>query len=57
MLADPASAPTKTFVPRKSGPHHPRPASDSVPTAAAPSRDDSIHPTSPRQPVSGGIDE
>jgi penicillin-binding protein 2 len=57
MLADPASAPTKTLVPRKPGPHHPRPASDSVPTAAAPSRDDSIQPTSPRQPVSGGIDE
>jgi penicillin-binding protein 2 len=57
MRADPASAPTKTLVPRKPGPHHPRPASDSVPTAAAPSRDDSIQPTSPRQPVSGGIDE
>jgi penicillin-binding protein 2 len=57
MAADPASAPTKTLVPRKSGPHHPRPASDSGPTAAAPSRDDSIQPASPRQPVSGGIDE
>jgi penicillin-binding protein 2 len=44
-------------VPRKSGPRHPRPASDSAPSAAAPSRDDSIQPTSPRQPVSGGIDE
>ena len=57
MVADPASAPNKTLVPRKSGPHHPRPASDATPTAAAPSRDDSIQPTSPRQPVSGGIDE
>jgi penicillin-binding protein 2 len=57
MVADPASAPTNTLVPRKSAPHRPRPASDSVPTAAAPSRDDSIQPTSPRQPVSGGIDE
>ena len=56
-LDDPASAPAKTSVPRKSGPRHPRPASDSAPSAAAPSRDDSIQPTSPRQPVSGGIDE
>ena len=57
MLDDPASAPTKTPVPRKSGPRHPRPASDPGPGAAAPSREDSIQPTSPRQPVSGGIDE
>ncbi|SDF85555.1 penicillin-binding protein 2 [Paraburkholderia phenazinium] len=56
---DPASGPTptKTLVPRKSGPHHPRPGSEPVPTAAAPSREDSIQPTSPSQPVSGGIDE
>ncbi|MFM0740034.1 penicillin-binding protein 2 [Paraburkholderia xenovorans] len=51
-----ASAAAKT--PRKSGaPHKPRPASEPVPTAAAPSRDDDIQSTSPRQPVSGGIDE
>jgi penicillin-binding protein 2 len=56
-LADPASAPARTPVPRKSGPHHPRPGSEPAPSAAAPSREDSIQPTSPSQPVSGGIDE
>jgi penicillin-binding protein 2 len=54
----PASATAKNAAPRKSGvPHKPRPASEPAPTAALPSRDDSIQPTSPRQPVSGGIDE
>lgn len=52
-----ASAPARTLVSRKSAPHRPRPASEPGPTAAAPSRDDSIQPASPRQPVSGGIDE
>jgi penicillin-binding protein 2 len=45
-------------VSRKSGaPHKPRPASAPAPIAAAPSRDDGNQATSPRQPVSGGIDE
>jgi penicillin-binding protein 2 len=57
VMTDPASAPTRTLVPRKSGPHHPRPGSEPAPSAAAPSREDSIQPTSPSQPVSGGIDE
>jgi penicillin-binding protein 2 len=55
--ATPASAPAKALTSRKSAPHRPRPASEPGPTAAAPSRDDSIQPASPRQPVSGGIDE
>jgi penicillin-binding protein 2 len=53
----PASAPARALSSRKSAPHRPRPASEPGPTAAAPSRDDSIQPASPRQPVSGGIDE
>ena len=54
-----ASTLAKILVLRKSGSHHPRPrpASEPGPAAAAPSRDDSIQPASPRQPVSGGIDE
>ena len=57
-VAASASASAKIPTPRKSGvPRKPRSSSESVPTAAAPSRDDSIQPTSPRQPVSGGIDE
>ncbi len=61
----PASSTAKT--PRKPrAPHQPRPGSEPAPSAAArpggsplggPSRDNGIQPTSPRQPVSGGIDE
>ena len=60
----PASSTAKT--PRKPrAPHQPRPGSEPAPSAAArpggsplggPSRDNGIQPTSPRQPVSGGID-
>jgi penicillin-binding protein 2 len=53
-----ASAAAKKSASRKSGaPHKPRPASEAAPSAAAPSRDDAIQATSPRQPVAGGIDE
>ncbi|HEY3600176.1 MAG TPA: penicillin-binding protein 2 [Paraburkholderia sp.] len=52
-----ASASTKTPIPRKSGPHNPRPASDAAPVAAAPARDGSAEPAPPRTPATGGIDE
>lgn len=52
------STATKNPALRKPGaPHKPRPASEPAPSAAAPSRDDGIEATSPRQPVAGGIDE
>jgi penicillin-binding protein 2 len=53
----------KNSAPRKSGtPHQPHRASDAAPTAAIrpegnPSHDEGIDATSPRQPVTGGIDE
>ncbi|MGN8106723.1 penicillin-binding protein 2 [Paraburkholderia sp. 22098] len=61
----PASA-AKSSAPRKSGaPRQPRPASEPAPVAARsgtstlrdPSRDNGAQATSPRQPVTGGIDE
>ena len=57
-VAASTSVATKKPAPRKSGaPHQPRPASEPAPIAVAPSRDDAVQATSPRQPVAGGIDE
>jgi penicillin-binding protein 2 len=50
-----AAAPVKASDARKS-PRKPRPASESRPVAAAPSRNEESQPA-PRGPVSGGIDE
>ncbi|MEX3808932.1 penicillin-binding protein 2 [Paraburkholderia sp. BR13439] len=53
-----ASAAAKKSASRTSdAPHKPRPASEPAPSVAAPSREDSVHGASPRQPATGGIDE
>ncbi|APA86098.1 penicillin-binding protein 2 [Paraburkholderia sprentiae WSM5005] len=53
-----ASAATKKSASRaSSAPHKPRPASEPMPTVAAPSREGSLQGASPRQPAAGGIDE